>query len=350
MSHEAIRDAILSMDAKVLNPETLPPLIKCVPTSTEVDTVKAFDGDVSMLGNTEKFFYCLQDIPNIVERLELWSFKQNFEDILRELRTKLKFVTNATLEIRTSKRFRQVLEILLAIGNYLNGGSSMGQAYGFKLNALKQLASTKSTDNKVTLLMYIVSFINSSKYQDCKNFVSDLADVPEAVRVESQAFIGDCQKVSTTMARLKKFLDDDTSDLPGDRFKSVMTSFYQGANQSVENLIAEVQNAETDTEKLAVAFGEPKGKTAWEEFFQIFKEFMESYTQAEEAVQKAEADALKEQKRKEAEDARRASKAIRVKGDAASPAGGIADALFNELVAADPKQVMEQIKARRAKR
>jgi hypothetical protein len=42
-------------------------------------------------------------------------------------------------EVKQSPKFKKVLEVVLALGNYLNGGSFRGAAYGFKLDALNKL-------------------------------------------------------------------------------------------------------------------------------------------------------------------------------------------------------------------
>jgi hypothetical protein len=42
-------------------------------------------------------------------------------------------------EVKKSTKFKKVLEVVLALGNYLNGGSFRGAAYGFKLDALNKL-------------------------------------------------------------------------------------------------------------------------------------------------------------------------------------------------------------------
>ncbi len=42
-------------------------------------------------------------------------------------------------EVKQSGKFKKVLEVVLALGNYLNGGSFRGAAYGFKLDALNKL-------------------------------------------------------------------------------------------------------------------------------------------------------------------------------------------------------------------
>lgn len=48
------------------------------------------------------------------------------------------------------------MQYVLAVGNYLNGQSARGGAYGFKMDMLEKIAEVKSTDNKKNLLMYVI--------------------------------------------------------------------------------------------------------------------------------------------------------------------------------------------------
>lgn len=43
------------------------------------------------------------------------------------------------------------------MGNYLNGQSNRGGAYGFKLDNIEKLLDVKTQDNKRNLLMYVLT-------------------------------------------------------------------------------------------------------------------------------------------------------------------------------------------------
>jgi diaphanous 1 len=43
------------------------------------------------------------------------------------------------------------------VGNYLNGQSNRGGAYGFKLDNIEKLLDVKTQDNKRNLLMYVLT-------------------------------------------------------------------------------------------------------------------------------------------------------------------------------------------------
>ena len=48
-----------------------------------------------------------------------------------------------------------LIKLVLAYGNYINGESVRGGAFGFKLDAINKAADMKTNDGKMTLLMII---------------------------------------------------------------------------------------------------------------------------------------------------------------------------------------------------
>ena len=53
-------------------------------------------------------------------------------------------ILSASKEVVRSKRLTQVLEVVLAFGNFMNKGQR-GNAYGFKVSSLNKIADTKSS-------------------------------------------------------------------------------------------------------------------------------------------------------------------------------------------------------------
>jgi hypothetical protein len=90
-------------------------------------------------------------------------------------------VLTAVNEVKKSPKLKKVLEVVLAVGNYLNGGTQRGQAYGFKLEVLKKLRDTKSADNQTTLLHYLVQLIDA-KEPDAAMFPKEIKHVVAAAR------------------------------------------------------------------------------------------------------------------------------------------------------------------------
>ena len=71
------------------------------------------------------------------------------------------------------------VQIILMMGNYMNAGSRNQQSFGFDLNYLTKLSSTKSADQKTTLLHFLVSTVEA-RFPDVKEFASELRNVEEA--------------------------------------------------------------------------------------------------------------------------------------------------------------------------
>ena len=82
---------------------------------------------------------------------------KKFDIVYEDIRAKMSIILEASKEVRTSKKFQTILKIILALGNYLNQGSSKGHAKGFKLSSLKTICDTKSSTKKnFTLLHYVI--------------------------------------------------------------------------------------------------------------------------------------------------------------------------------------------------
>eukprot|EP01036_Dinobryon_divergens_P010219 gene10219-13691_t len=91
------------------------------------------------------------------------------------------------------------MEIVLAIGNYLNGGSPRGGVYGFKLEGLLKLATVKSVDNKQSLMNFLA--YHCEKYEPTLLTLNDdLSLSEEASRVSIDSIRGD-------LGNLKKNLE-----------------------------------------------------------------------------------------------------------------------------------------------
>lgn len=67
-------------------------------------------------------------------------------------------------------------QVILAVGNYLNGTSKRGGAYGFRLPALLMLSNTKTSDNSSTLLHYVASFI-SERLPSASSIVDEMPNL-----------------------------------------------------------------------------------------------------------------------------------------------------------------------------
>lgn len=70
-------------------------------------------------------------------------------------------VFQGSKQLMKSKRLQKLLEIVLALGNYMNRGQR-GNAKGFTIQSLNNMVDTKSSINKqITLLHYFVDTVEN---------------------------------------------------------------------------------------------------------------------------------------------------------------------------------------------
>ena len=75
-------------------------------------------------------------------------------------------------------------QIVLLMGNYMNAGSRNQQSYGFDLSYLTKLSSTKSADQKTTLLHFLANTVES-RFPDVMDFQNELRNVEAASHCKS---------------------------------------------------------------------------------------------------------------------------------------------------------------------
>ena len=130
-----IRLALLEVRDNQLTVDDLRAISKQLPTTEEITRIKDF-GDVSKLAKADQYFSQIITIPRLAERLDAMVYRRKLELDVEEIRPELNLLRNACRELRSSQRFKEVLKVVLTVGNALNGSTFRGGARGFQLEAL----------------------------------------------------------------------------------------------------------------------------------------------------------------------------------------------------------------------
>ncbi|KAH0516805.1 Formin-2, partial [Microtus ochrogaster] len=97
------------------------------------------------LDKPEQFLYELSLIPNFSERVFCILFQSTFSESICSISRKLELLQK--LHQKNGPGVMQVLGLVLALGNYVNGGNkTQGQADGSGLDILPKLKDVKSSD------------------------------------------------------------------------------------------------------------------------------------------------------------------------------------------------------------
>ncbi|RVE40188.1 hypothetical protein evm_015162 [Chilo suppressalis] len=176
-----------------------------VPTETEQKAYKEYVAEkknISQLTEEDKFLMQLAKVERISAKLSIMSYMGNFFDNIHLITPQIHAIISGSSSVKSSQKLRNVLEIILAFGNYLNS-SKRGPAYGFKLQSLDTLMDTKSTDKRISLLHYIVATIRQN-FPELMNFDTELLYIDKAAQVSLENVVADVCELERGMEALRR--------------------------------------------------------------------------------------------------------------------------------------------------
>lgn len=110
-----------------------------------------------ILDSPEEFLLKVANCSYSAERISCIVFQADFDEKCSAIVRKLETMTQLCSLMLESRPLRDLLSIVLTLGNYMNGGNQQrGQADGFGLEILGKLKDVKSSDSRTTLLHYVV--------------------------------------------------------------------------------------------------------------------------------------------------------------------------------------------------
>ncbi|KFB49099.1 diaphanous [Anopheles sinensis] len=339
LSHEQIRVCLLRCDTTVLSPSVLQQLIQYLPPPDQLKRLQEIRARGEELAGAESFAATIGDIKRLGARLQSLSFRINLPDMVADCKPDIVAGTAACEEVKSSKKFAKVLELILLLGNYMNSGSKKDLAFGFEISFLPKLSNTKDHENKQTLLHYLAEVIES-KFPEALTFYEDLSHVDKASRVSLDI-------IKKTMTQMKNSLKNLESDLNNnkvpqnedDRFHEVMGQFAVECRGQVEVLMRMLAQMETLFNSLSEYYCFDPAKYTMEEFFCDIKTFKDAFIQAhadnlrlrEEEEKKRRALEAKERAQREMLERQQRKAVELVNIDAVQTQEGVMDSLLEAL-------------------
>jgi len=287
ISYDDLRKCILRCDTSVLTENLLQSLIQYLPTPDQLKKLKEFQGEFDDLSEAEQFSMSMADIKRLVPRLKSLKFRIHFPELVQDCKPDIVAATAACDEVKRSKKFAKLLEIILLIGNIMNTGSRNEQSVGFDISYLPKLSNTKDRDNKSTLIHFLVETLEKD-YPECLNFADELIHVDKAARTSSEQI----QKVLKQMDNNIKNLETDLKNAtranadPDDHFETAMGDFSKEARAQCDILQAMFQKMDTLYSALSDYFVFDKQKYSLDEFFSDIKQFKDKFKGAYDEITK----------------------------------------------------------------
>ncbi|EPY76616.1 dishevelled associated activator of morphogenesis 2 [Camelus ferus] len=282
LSNEEIRQAILKMDEQEdLAKDMLEQLLKFIPEKSDIDLLEEHKHEIERMARADRFLYEMSRIDHYQQRLQALFFKKKFQERLAEAKPKVEAILLASRELIRSKRLRQMLEVVLAIGNFMNKGQR-GGAYGFRVASLNKIADTKSSiDRNISLLHYLIMILEKH-FPDILNMPSELQHLPDAAKVnlaELEKEVGNLRRGLRAVEVELEYQKRQVRD-PNDKFVPVMSDFITVSSFSFSELEDQLNEARAKFSKALMHFGEHDSKMQPDEFFGIFDTFLQAFSEA----------------------------------------------------------------------
>jgi len=277
-----ISDAILLYNEEILTEDKCDLLIPIFPKDTEYDTISK---STEALENEEDFAECDLFIVLIgciacnQERLQAIRFKNTYSKKSVEILALIDYFFKAFDFIKTNKHFHKYLEILLAHGNYMNGVTAKGGAFGFQLSSLSKFYDMKSKDNKSTLLQYIVEYIMDDydiKVLSIMPYL-ELFDKMQITLIQ-ESYNGLKDKFQSVEA-LKKMLDTKKDEIDeDDKTEEFLKGFYDHASKTIKFVGEKIDAIAVQFEDISKFLG--LKKMDLEKFVVVMREFYKKTVEA----------------------------------------------------------------------
>ncbi|XP_016810890.2 disheveled-associated activator of morphogenesis 2 isoform X3 [Pan troglodytes] len=282
LSNEEIRQAILKMDEQEdLAKDMLEQLLKFIPEKSDIDLLEEHKHEIERMARADRFLYEMSRIDHYQQRLQALFFKKKFQERLAEAKPKVEAILLASRELVRSKRLRQMLEVILAIGNFMNKGQR-GGAYGFRVASLNKIADTKSSiDRNISLLHYLIMILEKH-FPDILNMPSELQHLPEAAKVNLAELEKEVGNLRRGLRAVEVELEYQRRQVrePSDKFVPVMSDFITVSSFSFSELEDQLNEARDKFAKALMHFGEHDSKMQPDEFFGIFDTFLQAFSEA----------------------------------------------------------------------
>uniref|UniRef100_A0A8C4ETM7 Diaphanous-related formin 3 n=1 Tax=Dicentrarchus labrax TaxID=13489 RepID=A0A8C4ETM7_DICLA len=306
MPYQEIRRMIVEVDEEQLTEPMIQNLVKHLPEQEQLNALAKYKNEYANLSEPEQFGVVMSSVKRLRPRLSHILFRLQFEEQINNLRPDILAVNAACDEVRKSRSFGRLLELVLLLGNYMNAGSRNAQTYGFDLSSLCKLKDTKSADQKTTLLHFLAQ-VCEEEFPNVIKFVEDLEHVDRASRVSAENLEKSLRQMERQLLQLERDLETFSSpDDPNDMFFTKMAiSFTHVAREQYGKLVIMHSNMETLYQNMLEYFAVDPKKTSVEELFTDLSNFRSMFTQA-----------LKENlKRRESEEKQRRARAAKEKAE-----------------------------------
>ncbi|XP_052077652.1 FH2 domain-containing protein 1-like [Mytilus californianus] len=220
-----------------------------LPNTDEADSLReVLPQELKKLSKADYFISRLISLPHY----ELWintMITIGEIESLDYIPNYVQTISTACDMLMTNESFETFLRYVLHVGLFMNKGKVAGKAVGFDLCSLQKLSETKSTDDSVTLLEFLVHEILKSD-STCLNFVRDFHDtLLHTQRCPLHQATDEFIAIQKKFTELQEKVDAETCLIKDQCFE-----FFQNGKCQIENISEKLENQQRKSQEVADHF------------------------------------------------------------------------------------------------
>ena len=131
-------------------------LLKFIPTVEEETLLEDNLSELPNMAKADRFLFEVSKIYRYKQKLETILFKKKYLERYKEIRQLIDKIINCCEILKKSKNVIQLLEIVLAMGNFMNQSHKKGVAVGFSISNLNKLIDIKSANDRSFSLFHFL--------------------------------------------------------------------------------------------------------------------------------------------------------------------------------------------------
>ncbi|KAI0033270.1 hypothetical protein K488DRAFT_85106 [Vararia minispora EC-137] len=311
LAPEEVALKIRDFDPDVCTQTFLSGLKNVVPTPEQIGKLNVYRNaepeELAGLHPADRLMVKLIQIDRLGPRIENMLYKITFDDQWLLLDESARKLTEAGRALLGATHFKELLNLILLIGNYMNGTGVKGGAFGFRVSSINKLVDTKSVNN--TTLLHFLERTVAKHFAHLEEFSDELSKPAEAYRVNLQDVRKNLGELREGLKKIRSEMNEHFTDIEkNDRYSKQMWSFLGKATQRLEDLVDDVNTADTTYTEVITYFGEEDKNMSSSEFYGIFKTFITSYRKCQTDNRTAAEEKMAVEKRKQAVEDAKASR------------------------------------------
>jgi len=117
----------------------------------------------------EQYMWVIGNLPAYQQRIDCWSFIRTYGVEQERYQRALDDFLDVVESFQQSSELPKLLGLILAVGNYLNGGTNRGQADGFDIETLGKLEGVKDAAGKDIRQFIFEIYFKEQEESECSS-------------------------------------------------------------------------------------------------------------------------------------------------------------------------------------